>query len=183
MQKNESLVLHLSVGVVANVLAFYLTTWLGNRTFGGPSVSLALQLVIWAAALGSSIWCIDWLIRRADRWLSNRYFRRAQPSRLSLRAKRLHLTAQWFVLYSRDNVEDSRAFYNVKRKNFERRYEEFAKELKDTYNVILPDYSDPNGAGKALLKGAEALDEIHEKQNERRLLRFLPSNLTIKPKR
>lgn len=183
MKRNESILFHLSVGVVANVLAFYMTRWLGNREIGAPSVSLALQVVVWAAALAVTVWCIDWLIRRGDLWLSNRYFRRAQPHRLSFRARDFRLTAQLFAMYSSDNPEHLRDFYNFEYERFQRDYDRLVKELKDSYNIILPDYSDPKGAAKALAKGVDALGEIHKEQEAKRLLRFLPSNLTIKTRR
>ncbi|MCY3920984.1 MAG: hypothetical protein OXG27_01135 [Chloroflexi bacterium] len=182
MKKSESIAFHLSIGVAANVLAFYVTRWLGNTGFGGASLSLALQVLVWFVAVGVSLWCVDWLIRRADSWLRNRYFRQNRPLTLSIRAKQLRLAAQLLGMYSLDNVDHLRSYYNFNNEGFQRDYDSLASELRDRYNIILPDYSDPNAAAKALAKGDDALGKIDKQQQAKRLVRFLPSNLTIKRK-
>ena len=83
-------------------------------------------------------------------------------------------------MYGFDNEEHMRSFYEFKRKWFEEGYDKFADEVKDSCNIILPDYSDPVAAAKALAKADGVLSEIRKQQEANRFIRFLPSNLTIK---
>ena len=182
MTKRDSVFLPLTVGFFANIIAYYVTKWLDSLAFSA-ALSGTLKIVIWIIAVVISIRCIDYMIRRLDLWLSNRYFRRRRPRDLWFDASNLSLTSRCLNLYKTDNADDMVDFYRCQLDNLQEEYEKLAYIVKKEYGIILPEYENLNTAGKALADCANALDEKCKGQEEKRFIRFLPSNMTIKLKR
>ena len=182
MTKSDSGVLQVAFGVLANLVAIYVTKWLDSLEFP-TALAGTLQVLIWIIAAIISIRCIDYMIRRLDRWLANKYFRRSRPRHLCLDVKRLSLKSRSLLLYKSDSVDDMVDFYNSRCDGFQRQYENMANIVKQEYDIILPEYENIRSAGTALRHCADALDKISKRQEAKRLIRFLPSNMTIKLKR